>query len=93
LVAVLVPPNLVVWLSLTDRQPTQGIPWSASPIVGLWNFSDLFGDRRFGGAVLRTIVIVVVVVISVLAELGLRQVAKDDLRLGDSVLTGLPFNH
>jgi hypothetical protein len=43
--------------------------------------------------VLRTIVIVVVVVISVLAELGLRQVAKDDLRLGDSVLTGLPFNH
>jgi multiple sugar transport system permease protein len=68
LVTVLVPSILVVWLSLTDWQPTQGIPWYAAPVIGLWNFSDLFNDRRFVGAVLRTIVIVVV---SVLAELGL----------------------
>jgi multiple sugar transport system permease protein len=68
LVTVLVPSILVVWLSLTDWQPTQGIPWYAAPIIGFWNFSDLFNDQRFVGAVLRTIVVVVV---SVLAELGL----------------------
>jgi multiple sugar transport system permease protein len=68
LVTVLVPSILVVWLSLTDWQPTQGIPWYAAPIIGLWNFSDLFNDQRFVGAVLRTIAVVVA---SVLAELGL----------------------
>jgi multiple sugar transport system permease protein len=57
---VLVPTAIVVWLSLTDWQPTQGIPWYQAEPVWLWNYYDLFQDARFVAAVVRTLVVVVV---------------------------------
>jgi multiple sugar transport system permease protein len=57
---VLVPTMIVVWLSLTDWQPTQGIPWYEAEPVWLWNYYDLFYDARFVAAVLRTLLVVVV---------------------------------
>lgn len=57
---VLVPTVIVVWLSLTDWQPTQGISWYEAEPVWFWNYYDLFHDPRFVAAVLRTLVVVVV---------------------------------
>jgi multiple sugar transport system permease protein len=57
---VLVPTVIVVWLSLTDWQPTQGLPWYEAEPVWFWNYYDLFQDARFVAAVLRTLLVVVV---------------------------------
>jgi len=57
---VLVPTAIVVWLSLTDWQPTQGIPWYEAEPIWLWNYYDLFHDARFVAAVVRTLLVVVV---------------------------------
>lgn len=57
---VLVPTLIVVWLSLTDWQPTEGIPWYQAGFNWLWNYYDLFHDARFIAAVLRTLFVVVV---------------------------------
>jgi multiple sugar transport system permease protein len=57
---VLVPTVIVVWLSLTDWQPTQGVPWYEAEPVWFWNYYDLFQDARFVAAVLRTLLVVVV---------------------------------
>lgn len=55
---VLVPTAIVVWLSLTDWQPTQGIPWYQAESIWFWNYYDLFHDARFVAAVLRTLLVV-----------------------------------
>ncbi len=65
---VLMPTLIVVWLSVTDWQPTQGIPWYRAELIGLWNYYDLYYDERFTGAVVRTVVLVAA---SVAIELGL----------------------
>ena len=55
---VLVPTLIVIWLSLTDWQPTEGIPWYRAETVWFWNYYDLFHDARFVDAVVRTFFVV-----------------------------------
>jgi multiple sugar transport system permease protein len=59
LAVVLVPTLVVLWLSVTSWQPTQGIPWYKAEVVWLSNFVDLVQDADFVSAVLRTVFIVV----------------------------------
>jgi multiple sugar transport system permease protein len=59
---VLVPTLIVIWLSLTDWQPTAGIPWYKAEFIWFWNFDDLRYDDRFINAVIRTIFVVTVCV-------------------------------
>lgn len=68
LAVVLVPTLIVIWLALTDWQPTQSIPWWEAESVWLWNFYDLWHDERFVNAVVRT---VFVVAVCIAIELGL----------------------
>jgi multiple sugar transport system permease protein len=57
---VLVPAVIVIWLSLTDWQPTQGIPWYEAEAIWFWNYYDLFHDARFVAAVFRTLLVVAI---------------------------------
>lgn len=59
LAVVLAPTFIVLWLALTDWQPTQAIPWWRAEPVWHWNFVDLWYDDRFVNAVLRTFFVVV----------------------------------
>jgi multiple sugar transport system permease protein len=68
LAVVLVPTLIAIWLSLTDWQPTSGVPWYDAEFTWFWNFNDLWFDDRFTAAVVRT---VIVVAVCVLAELGI----------------------
>src|SRR5690606_16545000 len=68
LAVVLVPTLIVIWLSVTDWQPTQAIPWWRAEFIWFWNFYDLWYDSRCINAVLRTFA---VVAICIGAELGL----------------------
>ncbi len=65
---VLLPTVIVLWLALTDWQPTQGVSWWQADMVWFWNFVDLWYDERFTGAVLRTLFVVAVCIV---IELGL----------------------
>ena len=65
---VLVPTLIAIWLSLTDWQPTSGVPWYESELIWFWNFNDLWFDDRFTAALIRTIIVVAVCVV---AELGI----------------------
>lgn len=56
---VLCPTLIVLWLSITDWQPTSGVPWYRAEAIWFWNFYDLYFDERFIKALLRTIVVVV----------------------------------
>jgi multiple sugar transport system permease protein len=58
LFVVLVPTLIVIWLSLTDWQPTSGMPWYKAEFAWFWNFYDLWYDERFLNAVVRTIFVV-----------------------------------
>jgi len=58
LAVVVVPTAMVLWLALTDWQPTQAIPWYEAEPIWFWNFYDLWYDERFVNAVLRTLVVV-----------------------------------
>lgn len=79
LAVVLVPTLMILWLSITDWQPTQGIPWYKAYVVWFGNFRDLFVDHRFTGAVLRTIFVVAVcVTVEFLLALGLALLFLDD---------------
>ena len=55
---VLCPTLIVLWLSITDWQPTSGVPWYQADVIWFWNFYDLYFDERFIKALLRTIVVV-----------------------------------
>lgn len=55
---VVVPTLILVWLSLTDWQPTQNVPWYQATFAWFWNFYDLWYDERFVNAVVRTILLV-----------------------------------
>lgn len=72
LTVVLIPTLIVIWLALTDWQPTQAIPWWRAEFVWFWNFYDLWYDERFINAVLRTLFVVAVCIAVELAlALGL----------------------
>lgn len=60
---VLVPTMLVLWLCMTDWQPTSGAPWYRAEFVWFWNFYDLYFDARFIGAVVRTFLVVALCVV------------------------------
>lgn len=55
---VVVPTLIILWLAITDWQPTQAIPWYDAEPVWYWNFYDLWYDDRFINAVLRTLFVV-----------------------------------
>ncbi len=65
---VIVPTLIILWLAITDWQPTQAIPWYDATPVWFWNFYDLWYDERFVNAVGRTLFVVGV---CVALELGL----------------------
>ncbi|MDF2765435.1 MAG: binding--dependent transport system inner rane component family protein [Rhodospirillales bacterium] len=76
---VLVPTLIVIWLSLTDWQPTAGIPWYKAEFIWFWNFDDLRYDDRFIDAVVRTIFVVAVCVgIELLLALALALLFLDE---------------
>jgi multiple sugar transport system permease protein len=62
LLVVAVPTLIVLWLSLTDWQPTDNVPWFRAEFAGFWNFYDLLFDERFVSAVFRTLFVVAVCV-------------------------------
>lgn len=69
---VVVPTLIVIWLSLTDWQPTQAIPWWQGEFVWFWNFYDLWYDERFVNSVVRTLIVVAICITVELAmALGL----------------------
>ena len=53
LLVVAVPTLIVLWLSLTDWQPTDNVPWYKAEFAWFWNFYDLLFDERFVSAVLE----------------------------------------
>src|SRR4051812_29414901 len=68
----LVPTLIVIWLALTDWQPTSGVPWWRAEFVWFWNFYDLWYDDRFIGALLRTLFVVTVcLTVELILALGL----------------------
>jgi multiple sugar transport system permease protein len=76
---VLVPTLIVIWLSLTDWQPTEGIPWYQAETVWFWNYYDLFHDARFVDAVVRTFFVVgVCVTVELLLAIGLALLFLDE---------------
>jgi multiple sugar transport system permease protein len=60
LAVVAVPTLILIWLSFTDWQPTQAIPWFRAEFIWFWNYYDLWYDERFVNAVLRTVFVVAV---------------------------------
>ena len=50
LAVVLCPTLIVLWLAITDWQPTSGVPWYQAEPVWFWNFYDLYYDFLIGGA-------------------------------------------
>jgi multiple sugar transport system permease protein len=62
LAVVLAPTLIAIWLSLTDWQPTEGVPWYRAELVWYWNFQDLWYDTRFINALWRTALVVGVAV-------------------------------
>lgn len=79
MVVVIVPTLIVLWLAITDWQPTQTIPWYEAEPVWFWNFYDLWYDDRFINAVLRTLFVVAACVVTELfLALGLALLFLDD---------------
>ena len=76
---VLMPTLIVLWLSITDWQPTDGSPWYRAEPIWLANFEDLFQDQRFIGAVLRTLVVVALcMAVEFLLAMGLALLFLDE---------------
>lgn len=69
---VVVPTIILVWLALTDWQPTQAIQWFEAELVWYWNFYDLWYDDRFVNSVFRTLFVVgFCIAVELLLALGL----------------------
>ncbi len=76
---VLVPTLMILWLSITDWQPTQAIPWWDAHPVWYWNFYDLWYDERFVNAVLRTLLLVAICMVAeLILALGLALLFLDE---------------
>jgi len=79
LAVVLAPALILLWLAVTDWQPTSGFPWYQAEPIGLWNFYDLYYDERFVAALLRTIgVVLVSVAVELVIALGLGLLFVDE---------------
>jgi multiple sugar transport system permease protein len=79
LAVVLAPTVIAIWLSLTDWQPTGGVPWYRAELVWYWNFNDLWFDDRFINALWRTVLVVGVAVACELAiAIGLALLFLDE---------------
>ncbi|MEQ9491372.1 MAG: sugar ABC transporter permease [Alphaproteobacteria bacterium] len=69
---VVVPTIILIWLALTDWQPTQAIQWFEAELVWYWNFYDLWYDDRFVNSVFRTLFVVgFCIAVELLLALGL----------------------
>lgn len=76
---VLVPTLIILWLAITDWQPTQAIAWWRAEPIWFWNFYDLWYDERFVNAVVRTFFVVVVCISAeLLIALGLALLFLDE---------------
>ena len=76
---VLCPTLIVLWLSVTDWQPTSGIPWYEAELIWFWNFVDLYYDDRFVNALIRTILVVgVCVILELVIAVGLALLFLED---------------
>lgn len=76
---VLVPTLIILWLAITDWQPTQAIAWWRAEPIWFWNFYDLWYDERFVNAVVRTFFVVVVCIFAeLLIALGLALLFLDE---------------
>jgi len=81
LLVVLVPTLIVLWLSVTDWQPTSGQPWYRTEFVWFYNFQDLYFDQRFVKAVVRTAAVVAICVLAeLLIAVGLALLFLDEWR-------------
>jgi multiple sugar transport system permease protein len=79
LAVVLVPTAIAIWLSLTDWQPTSGVPWYQAELIWYWNFYDLWFDERYTNALWRTMLVVGVAVMCELAiAIGLALLFLDE---------------
>jgi multiple sugar transport system permease protein len=79
MVVVIIPTLIVIWLSLTDWQPTQAIPWWKAEPVWFWNYYDLWYDDRFINAVLRTLgVVALCITVELALALGLALLFLED---------------
>ncbi len=76
---VVIPTLIVIWLSLTDWQPTQAVPWWRAEPVWFWNFYDLWYDGRFVNAVMRTLgVVALCITVELALALGLALLFLED---------------
>jgi multiple sugar transport system permease protein len=76
---VVAPTLMVLWLSITDWQPTAGIPWWEAEPIWYWNFYDLWYDDRFIGALWRTVLVVAVcVAVELVIAIGLALLFLDE---------------
>lgn len=76
---VVVPTAILLWLSLTDWQPTQNIPWYDAEFYWFWNFYDLWYDERFVNSVVRTLFVVgVCITVELVLALGLALLFMDE---------------
>jgi multiple sugar transport system permease protein len=76
---VVVPTLILLWLSVTDWQPTQAIPWYDAEFAWFWNFNDLWYDERFIHALVRTVFVVFICVgVEFLLALGLALLFLDE---------------
>jgi multiple sugar transport system permease protein len=76
---VVVPTLILLWLSVTDWQPTQAIPWYDAEFAWFWNFNDLWYDERFINALVRTVFVVFICVgVEFLLALGLALLFLDE---------------
>ncbi len=76
---VVVPTLILIWLSLTDWQPTQNVPWYKAEAIWFWNFYDLWYDDRFVNSVLRTLLVVAVCIsVELILALGLALLFLDE---------------
>lgn len=79
MVIVVAPTLMVIWLSITDWQPTAGIPWWEAEPIWHWNFYDLWYDDRFINALWRTVLVVAIcVVIELVLAIGLALLFLDE---------------
>ena len=77
-----------LYLSFSDWTPLSGRSWTLAHElwIGFWNYSDLFEDPRFWGALWRTMVVIgIAVPVEFLLGLGLATLFMQDFR-GKKVL-------
>lgn len=76
---VVVPTLILIWLALTDWQPTQNVAWFNASFNWFWNFYDLWYDERFVNSLIRTLFVVVFcIMVELILALGLALLFMDE---------------